>query len=364
MKFEAATIKDIAKVLGYSTSTISRALRDSNEISETTKQVVMDYAHKINYTPNPIAQSLKVQKSRSIGVIVSEISNSFFSQIINGIECVAKERGYNVIITQSLENYENEVNITKLLASRCIDGCLISISSETTDFTHFSSLQQRGFPIVFFDRIVEDLAGHKVIVDNRLGGYKGTHHLLKNGYRKIAFLGNPPGLYITSQRLEGYKKALSEHNIEIDESLIKYCEHGGMDHDEVEMALQDLFDGGNKPDAIFSSSDKLTISCLRYCRDMKIEIPGDVALAGFSNMENTDFFQPSLTVIRQPAIQMGRSAARLLLKMIESKRPVFDYEKQQLPVELRIGESSKPRRLPDGMSMVTAATPSVADPLY
>ena len=343
MRFEAATIKDIARSLDLSPSTVSRALRDCNDISETTKQRVLDHANKINYTPNPIALSLKARRSRSIGVIVHEIADSFFSQIINGIECVARESGYNVIVAQSLGSYENEMNITRMLAARSIDGCLVSLAPGTADTSHFTNLQERGLPLVFFDRTAEALSGHKVLIDNRLGGYKGTHHLLRNHCRRVAFIGDSPHQYITAQRLEGYKKALSEHHFEIDESLIRYCPQGGADAEEVEMVMHQLFYADNKPDAIFTSTDKLTIAGMRCCRDMKINIPGTVALAGFSNMENTDLFCPSLTVVRQPAVQMGKVAARLLIKTVESKKPVFEFERQMLPVELRVGESSKGR---------------------
>ncbi|MBN9379914.1 MAG: LacI family DNA-binding transcriptional regulator [Chitinophagaceae bacterium] len=343
MRFEAATIKDIARSLGFSPSTVSRALRNCNDISETTKQLVLDYANKINYTPNPIALSLKARRSRSIGVIVHEIADSFFSQIINGIECIARESGYNVIVAQSLGSYENEMSITRMLASRSIDGCLVSLAPGTTDISHFTNLQERGLPIVFFDRTAEALSGHKVLIDNKLGGFKGTHHLLKNHCRRIAFIGDSPHQYITGLRLEGYKKALSEHHFEIDESLIKYCPYGGSDPYEVETVMHQLFYADNKPDAIFTSTDKLTIASMRCCRDMKINIPGTVALAGFSNMDNTDLFCPSLTVIRQPAIQMGKVAARLLIKTVESKKPLIEFERQMLPVELRIGDSSKGR---------------------
>ena len=343
MRFEAATIKDIARSLGYSPSTVSRALRDCNDISETTKQLVLDYASKINYTPNPIALSLKAGRSRTIGVIVHEIANSFFSQVINGIECIAREYGYNVIITQSLGSYENEMSITRMLAARSIDGCLVSVAPGTENLQHFTNLQQRGLPIVFFDRTVEELPGHKVIIDNKIGGYKGTHHLLKNHCRRVAFIGESRHQYITGQRLEGYKAALDEHHLDIDESVIKFCPQGGADYYEVESVMQELFDSDNKPDAIFTATDKLTITVMRCCRDMKLDVPGCVALAGFSNMENTDLFCPSLTVLRQPAMQMGRTAARLLIKSIEAKRPVCEFERQVLPVELRIGESGRGR---------------------
>jgi len=345
MRFEAATIKDIAKALGISTSTVSRALRDSYEISEATKQLVVDYAKNVNYKPNPIALSLKAKKSKSIGVIVPEISNNFFSEVINGIECAANYYGYNVIITQSFEGYENEMDNASFLASRSIDGCLASVSADTHNFSHFTDLQQRGFPIVFFDRIVENLEGHTVTSDNEEGAYEITMHLLKNNYRKIAFIANPPNLYITAKRFEGYKKALARYGIDVDESLIKYCLRDGMFDNEAEYVLQELLNNENKPDAIVASTDKLTISCLRYFKKYKIKVPDEIALTGFSNLDITDLLCPSLTVVKQPAQRMGKLAAQLLIKTIESKRPVTEYENLVLPVEIKIGESSRPKLL-------------------
>ena len=166
MRFEAVTIKDIAKALGLSTSTVSRALRDSYEISPETKKLVLEYAEKINYHPNPIALSLKERRSRSIGVIVSEIANSFFSQAIDGIESIAYQNGYNVIISQSRESFDRELINLNYLTSRSIDGLIVSVSSETNDFSNFKELHQRGMPIVFFDRIVNEIDTHKVTVDN------------------------------------------------------------------------------------------------------------------------------------------------------------------------------------------------------
>jgi DNA-binding LacI/PurR family transcriptional regulator len=341
MRFEAATIKDIAKALGISTSTVSRALRDSYEISDVTKQMVINYAKTINYKPNPIALSLKAKKSKSIGIVLPEISDNFFSQVINGIENIASDHGYNVVITQNFESYHNEINNTNFLASRSIDGCLVSVSAETKDFTHFTSLQSRGFPIVFFDRIVEELEGHRVTVNNEKGAYDITMHLLKNNYKKIAFISNPPSLYITSKRFNGYAKALAEYGIAVDTSLIKYCQHDGIYDYEIECLLDDLFSSDTKPDAIFACTDQLTIACMRYCKGHDIKIPDEVAITGFSNLDITELLCPSLTVIRQPAIIMGKLAARLLIKTIESKRPIVDYENIVLPVELKIGESSR-----------------------
>ncbi|MFL9482542.1 LacI family DNA-binding transcriptional regulator [Chitinophagaceae bacterium LWZ2-11] len=340
MKFEAVTIKDIAKALGLSTSTVSRALRDSYEISPETKKLVLDYAKEINYRPNPIALSLKEKRSRSIGVIVSEIANSFFSQAINGIESIAHGRGYNVIITQSLENYEREVANMQFLASRSIDGCLLSVSTETKDFSHITDLYDKGLPIVCFDRLIEHIETHKVSVDNFKGAYDATAHLIKNGYKRIANVANSESLSITKERLAGYKKALEDNNIKYNEELVKHCAHGGMIYDEVDQALTTLFNLKDKPDAIFASADKLTTNFMRYCKAKKIAIPKQVAVIGFSNLDLTDLLAPALSVVRQPAFEMGQVAADLLINMIESKRAVTDFEHRILPTEIFVRDSS------------------------
>ncbi len=342
MKFEAVTIKDIAKALGLSTSTVSRALRDSYEISPETKKLVLEYAEKINYHPNPIALSLKERRSRSIGVIVCEIANSFFSQVINGIESIAGNNGYNVIIAQSRESFDRELLNLQYLTSRSIDGLIISVASETKDFRYFTELHEKGMPIVFFDRIVDEIATHKVIVDNYKGAYDATVHLLHNGFKRIATLSNAEGLSIAKERLAGYKGALVDNGFEINESLIKYCSHGGMMLSEVEEAVHALLKLKQPPDAILASADKLTTGCLRILKAKGIKVPGDIALVGFSNTDLTDMLDPSLSVIRQPAFEMGEVATRLLLQLVESKRPVTDFEIRVLSTELLIrGSTSK-----------------------
>jgi LacI family transcriptional regulator len=343
MKFEAVTIKDIAKALGLSTSTVSRALRDSYEISEQTKQLVKEYARKINYSPNPIALSLKEKRSRSIGVMVCEIANSFFSQVIDGIESIAYNKGYNIIISQSHESYEREVFDLQYLASRSIDGLLISVSTETQDFGHLKALHAKGFPIVFFDRIVRDIQTHKVIVDNFSGAYNIISHLIRNGYTRIANIATSPYLSIAQDRIGGYQQALADHNMPADKSLLKYCTHGGMIYKELEQALDQLLRLKHRPDAIFAASDKLTTGCLRYFQSKKIKVPDEIALAGFSNSELTELLNPSLTVVKQPAFEMGQLATSLLLELIEAKRPVREFDTQVLPTELFIRDSSAKR---------------------
>jgi LacI family transcriptional regulator len=340
MKFEAVTIKDIAKALGISTSTVSRALRDSYEISQETKKLVLECAEKLNYHPNPIALSLKERRSRSIVVVVCEIANAFFSQIINGIESIAYDRGYNVIISQSLESYEREVIDLQYLASRSVDGILMSLSTETTDLKHITSLQQRGMPIVLFDRINNDLDTHMVTVDNYKGSYEATEHLVKNGFKKIAALAGSEFLSITHDRLAGYRDALEANKIPLPKEYVQHCYYGGMVFQEVEDAVNKLFTLKNKPDAIFTTSDKLTMGCVKTLKRRGIKIPNEMAVVGFSNSEIAELVDPPLTIIRQPAEEMGKAATELLIQMIESKRPIKDFERRSLIPDLQIRESS------------------------
>ena len=341
MKFEALTIKDIAKALGLSTSTVSRALRDSYEISPETKRIVLEYAEKNNYHPNPIALSLKERRSRSIGVIVCEIANSYFSQVINGIESIAYNNGYNVTIAQSRESFDREILNLQYLTSRSIDGLIISVSTETKDFSFLKELHEKKMPIVFFDRIVDEIDTHKVITDNFKGAYDATTHLIKSNYRRIAAISNPAMLSITKERMAGYKAALADNGIPVNESLIKYCQHGGMIFSEVDEVVRELFELEEKPDAIFATADKLTTNCLRLLRARGMNVPGDMGLIGFSNTDLAEFLDPPLSIIRQPAFEMGEVAMGLLLKLIESKRPVTEFETRVLSTELLIRGSTR-----------------------
>jgi LacI family transcriptional regulator len=340
MKFEAVTIKDIAKALGLSTSTVSRALRDSYEISPETKKLVLEYAEKINYHPNPIALSLKERRSRSIGIIVSEIANSFFSQTIDGIESIAYNNGYNVIISQTRESSERELINLNYLTSRSIDGLIVSVSSETSDFSIFKELFERGMPIVFFDRVVNDINTHKVIVDNYKGAYEATVELINQGYKNIATVANSANLSITQERLAGYKAALADHSIREKESYMKFCAHGGLVLSEVEEVITELLSLKPKPDAILALGDKLTTGALRMLKAKKVQVPNDIGLIGFSNSETTELIDPALSIIKQPAFEMGEIATNLLLQLIESKHPVTQFETKVLAPQLILRDSS------------------------
>jgi len=343
MKFEAITIKDIARALGLSVSTVSKALRGSHEISEETKKHVLAYAAEHHYKPNPIAQSLKRGRSKSIGVIVCNIDNNFFSAVINGIESVARQKDYNVIITQSQESSEREITNSEHLSSRSVDGLIISLSAETKNVDHLIKLHEKGLPMVFFDRITDEIATHKVIADNYKGAYEGTRHLLEQGFRRIAHITSSPSISITTERLEGYNKALSENGLSPFPGHIQYCLHGGMIADELEQAIDRLFQSAQPPDAIFTASDRITIGTLAVLNKRGIKIPQQVAIAGFSNFSSPELFCPPLTTVRQPAFEMGKTATELLLQLIEGKHKPASFEKKVLPTELVIRESSKKR---------------------
>jgi LacI family transcriptional regulator len=258
--FQAATIKQIAHALSVSVSTVSRALSDSHEISEETKKLIQDYAKKINYRSNPIARSLKNGRSNSIGILVADIANSFFSQTINGIESIAYEKGYHVIITQSHDAYDREVSNISHLASRSVDGILISMSSQTADYDHITQLHERGMPIVFFDRILDGIETFKVTTNNFKSAFEATKLLIEKGNRKIAFLGNAPQLSISMERLNGYQAALTSANIPYDAQLVKHCLEGGRDIEEIRFALSEFKSG--LVEALLIASDQISTSLL------------------------------------------------------------------------------------------------------
>ena len=343
MKYDPVTIKDIAKALNFSISTVSRALRGSHEISAETKKLVMEYAEKMNYRPNPIALSLKERRSRAIGVVVSEIANNFFSQAINGIESIAYNRGYHVIITQSHESEEREMVNVLHHVSRSVDGLLISLSSGTIDTGYLKDLYDKGLPIVFFDRIADDIETHKVTANNSLGAFQATEHLIYQGFKRIAHVTSAPYLSITTERLQGYKEALKKHNIPFDESLIKNCNHGGMIAEEVEEAVLELFRSKSKPDAVFTASDRITVVCFAALKQLKLR--KKIGFAGFSNTKTGELFDPPMTVIQQPAFEIGQTSTEMLIQMIESKRPVTEFETKILDTRLIIRESSMKEEL-------------------
>ncbi len=335
---ETVTIKDIAKALNLSTSTVSRALRGSYEISEETKSIVKAYAEKVNYRPNPIALSLKENKSWSIGVIVPEIANNFFSNAINGIDEIAHEKGYHVTIYQNHESIEREKAAIEHVVTRKLDGLIMSLAGFTTDLSYIKKLQEDGFPIVFFDRIPQDLPSNTVVADNYQGAFDATEHLINKGRKRIAHITSPPILSITRERLAGYKAALQKHGITINENLIKYCEFDASEAFEtIKQVMKD-----EKPDAIFTASDRLALNCYAAVSELNLKVPEDVAFIGFTNLKEAQLLSPPLTTVYQPAFEIGKKAGELLFQQIETlaKKRKWEFTNVKLSTELQIRQSS------------------------
>ena len=338
MKRQTTTIKDIARELGISPSTVSRALKDHFEISQETKDAVKRVAKELNYQPNSLALSLRYSKSNTIGVIVPEIVHFFFSTIISGIEDIAQSRGYNVIITQSNESLEREVMNIQTLFNNRVDGVVVSLSKESYDHSHFEAMMLKGLPIVFFDRVAEDLDSSKVTVDDFMGGYQATQHLINQGYKRIAHLAGPSGLDITNDRMDGYRKAHEEAGMEVDEELIIMDQ--ASNESEAYTAIFDLLKSKN-PDGLFASNDLAAMGAIKAAQKYGKNVPIDFGVVGFSNWQFTALTNPSISTIEQPGFEMGQHAAELLLKQIDGGDDDVPFESIKLPTSLVARESSK-----------------------
>jgi LacI family transcriptional regulator len=340
MKKSNVTIKDIAKELGVSPSTVSRALKDHPDISQETKNQINDLAKKLNYQPNTVALSLRQSKTNTIGVIIPEIAHFFFSAVISGIEDIAHDAGYHVIITQSNESFEREVMNTKALFNSRVDGILMSVSRETENYDHLQSLLDYDIPLVFFDRIIDSLNACKVIVNDEQGAYEATTHLIEQGCYRIAHLAGPQNLAISKNRLNGYKAALADNRYMIDDNLIKVCGLGTFE--EAESITNEILEYRFPPDAIFANNDVAAYGAMMAIRKKKLRIPEDIAIVGFSNWRFSSLIQPALSSVTQPGFKMGQEATRLLMKQINKADDEESItETISLKTNLVVRESSK-----------------------
>ena len=341
MKFNQVTIKDIARELNISPSTVSRALKDHPDISVDTKKAVNALAEKLNYQPNIVALNLRQKKTNTIGVIIPEVVHFFFSTVISGIEDVAYQAGYNVILAQSNESYVREVAHVKALFNSRVDGMLLSLSRETTNFDHVESIISKGVPIVFYDRMYHSPTSSKVIVDDYAGAKEAVNHLIEQGCKSIAHLVGAPNLIISIDRLRGYKDALKENKMEIREDLILACDSGTFE--EGKSVTQKLLNSKVKVDAIFANNDPMAMGAMMAIKEKGLKIPQDIAIVGFSNWFFGGLMEPSLSTIDQPGFEMGQEAARLLIRQIDMKEK-DEYEPVEeikvLKTRLVIRESS------------------------
>ena len=331
MKYNQVTIKDIARELGISPSTVSRALKDHPDISPETKKAVNELAEKLNYQPNIVALSLRQSKTNTIGVIIPELVHFFFSTVISGIEDVAYSAGYNVIISQSNESLEREKTDIKALFNSRVDGMLISVSRETNNFDHIDNILAKGVPMVFFDRVYDNPNSSKIIVDDLSGAKEATAHLIEQGCQHIAHLEGSPNLEITKQRLEGYIQAHNEAGIPVDRKLIMPCALGTIE--EGKSATEKLLAQSPRPDAIFATNDPAAMGAMQAIKEAGLKIPQDVAVVGFSNWFFTALLDPPLTSVDQPGFEMGQEAAKLLIRQIEIRTKDRDAD---VPPETKV----------------------------
>jgi LacI family transcriptional regulator len=330
-------IRALAKELKLSIGTVSKALRDSHEISEETKKKVFALARKRNYVPNPYASSLRRKKSNTIGVVVPEVADSFFSNAIKGINHVAQKKGYHVLIYLTDESVAKEEAIIKDFASGRVDGVLMSISSETSGHRHIDYLMSKQVPIVFFDRVINDAPTTKIITDDFESSYKATTHLIERGCKRITYLSILKHISINTNRMEGYKKAMADHYMSASACGVLRCTNNSTENYKL---IKNLLQDKQRPDGIIATVEKLTPPIYTVCQELHITIPDQLKIISFSTQDTAAILAPPLTTVTQPAIEMGEKAATILFKTIEHKNYKLTDENIILPSSLIVRGST------------------------
>jgi LacI family transcriptional regulator len=332
------SMADLARELGVSMTTISRALSDHYSIGPAMKQKVLKLAKKYNYQPNRLASALRKGKSKLLGIVVPYIEGRFFPSVVHGMETAAAKAGYNVIICQSSEDVAQERRNLDILLSAQVAGVLVSVSRTTHDFRHFEKLRSHGMPLVFFDRIMAGDSVNAVVLDDQEGGYVSTRHLLEQGYRRIAHLAGPQHMNIYKNRRQGYVDALREAGFPEDESLVVYC--SDMAQEQGAEAMRQLLALPSPPDAVFAAGDYCALGAMVEARRHGLRVPADLAITGFSNESFTVVTEPTITSIDQRCEEMGQAAVRLLLELIEANGQPFAPRQVALRPQLLVRESS------------------------
>ncbi len=330
------TIKDIAEKLGISPSTVSRSLKDHPDISIKTRNAVKELAKLLGYKPNLIALNLKNSRTNTIGLIVPEIEHHFFSTIINGIEEIAYQNNYNVLVVQSNESYMREVLNSQTLLGNRVDGMLVSFSKETKDFSHFQQIIDNEIPIVFYDRAIDDLQADVVVVDDYTGAYDAVNHLITRGCRRVAFYSAPQHLILGKDRLRGYMDALEHHGIAYDKNLVYSC-------DTFEAAIkisQSVLKKVDRPDGIFAVNDLTALGVMKTAKKLGIRIPDELKIVGFENSRNATICEPELTSVDQFGYNLGKKATTMLLERIKNEDAHYTPEKNVIKTKLIVRGSS------------------------
>ncbi|HAH23124.1 MAG TPA: LacI family transcriptional regulator [Prolixibacteraceae bacterium] len=330
------SLKDLATELNVSISTVSRALRNHPEISQEMVRKVQDLARARNYTPNPLAMGLLRQETRMIGVIVPDLVTHFFSSVISGIEYVAKQNGYYILISSSSESYDKEVESVRNLLNTRVEGLIVCLSQETSTYEHFDVLVNYEIPLVFFDRVCRSDEVPSVVADNTEAARQVTRHFYENGCRRIAYINGPAHLSISKLRYEGYLQGLKDCHLSFDEELVAQC---NLSPEDASKATRKLLRLKNHPDAIFGINDTVIFAAMREIKQFGLIIPTDVALVGFTGEFHSTVVEPSLTSVTHPTFEMGKEAARLFFERI--KNPTAPPQQIVMETSLVIRNSSK-----------------------
>ncbi|MBO6532010.1 MAG: LacI family DNA-binding transcriptional regulator [Muricauda sp.] len=331
------TLKDIARELEVSISTVSKALKNSEEISRDTKEKVQAFAKLYNYKPNNIAISLKNKRTKNIGVVIPDIVHHFFTTVIRGIEKYANARGYNVIVCLSEESFDKEVINMEMLANGSIDGFIMSLSSQTQekwDYNHLKEVTEQGIPVVLFDRITHEVECDKVIIDDELGAYQATNKFISQGKKRIALITTDDYLSVSKARTKGYWKALQDSELEADESMILKMPSMEMD----EQAIKNFLNTKN-PDAVLCVNEIFAVYSMRLVQQKGLRIPEDIAFIGFTDGVLSKYANPSLTVVAQHGEKMGEVSAQMLIDKVESEAEEETYQTKILEPTLVIRDS-------------------------
>jgi len=337
MTKQRTTIKDIAKALSLSTSTVSRALADRWDVNPETRKAVLELAEKLQYQPNPFSLNLKQQQSFSVGVVIPEFVHSFFPEIIMGMQSVLEPKGYQLLISQSNESPEVELKNLKTLEAKMVDGLLVSITKETKDMSYFKHLIDKQIPIVFFNRIGKDLPVSHVIIDDYKWAFLAMEHLIGQGCRRIVHLAGPESLDISKNRFQGYVDALKAYEIPYDDKLVIPC---GLLMETGIMGAMKMLEMNELPDGIFAINDPVAIGAMKILKKKGIRIPKDMAVVGFTESKMAMIIEPNLTSVEQPTYEMGKATAELLLEQMSSNNEV-SQRIITLEAKLNIRESSR-----------------------
>ena len=329
------TMKDIARELGISVATVSRALKDSPRISEERRKAIQAYAREHNFYPNAIGEALRhsrVMPQKIIGVIVPEFTHYYFSSILTGIEEAAFARGYNIMVTQSGEQYEREVRICEIYHRYKVCGVIVSQAKDTRNYDHYQKLLDAGIPMVFYDRICTGVNASRVVVDDYMGAYNAVTHLIETGCERIAFYGSPMQLEISKNRFNGYKDALLKHGLAVDERIVRVCDN----RDEAEAITPEILTLDHRPDGFFAVNDDTAIGILYTAKRMGFKVPEDISICGFTNGQRAIACDPMLTTVEQRGKRVGEEAAEILIDKVEGLSPMAKIEKRIVRTRLII----------------------------